>query len=80
MKPYPKTLSELRRDCPLLQSIEVAGASSKDEELIGKNHLGEIVVRAKGKITPAKVQQFRNAYQYAVTAGIIKPKPQEETI
>jgi hypothetical protein len=30
-------------------------------------------VRVKGKVTPASVQKFRNLYQHAVAAGILKP-------
>jgi hypothetical protein len=78
LKPYKLTLADLRTSCPLLATIEVAGEDSKSEQLVGRNALGEVVVRAKGKVTPAKIQQFRNAYQHAVSAGIIKPKPEEE--
>lgn len=86
-KPYQTTLADLRRSCPLLATIEVIGFGSSvagcqyvkgTEELVGRNALGEVVVRAKGKVTPAKIQQFRNDYQHAVSAGIIKPKTEEE--
>ncbi len=51
-----------------------AGCSitKSSEALVGKNAAGEIVVQVKGPITPAKVQQFRNNYQRAVAAGILK--------
>lgn len=78
MKPYPLALEGLRRDCPLLAKIEVAGEDSKSEQLVGRNALGEVVVRAKGKVTPAKIQQFKNDYQHAVAMGIIKRFTQEE--
>lgn len=72
-KPYQWTLADLRRECPLLAKIEVAGVNSKTEELIGRDAAGTIVVRSKpGKVTPEKVKQFRNDYQIAVAAGIIK--------
>jgi hypothetical protein len=87
-KPYQLTLADLRRSCPLLKSIDVVGGNEalstgrslggREEELVGKNAAGEIVVRVKGKVTPAKVQQFRNTYQHAVSAGIIKPPVEEE--
>lgn len=75
MKPYQLTLQDLRRSCPLLKTIEVGGGGSKAEELVGRNHLGEIVVRQKGKVTPALVIKFRDAYTHAVTAGLIKAPP-----
>lgn len=77
-KPYQMTLADLRQFCRLLKNVEVLGGGSKDEELVGRNRLDEIVVRARGKVTPAKVQQFKNAYQHAVSAGIIKPATEEE--
>lgn len=72
---YTVTMRDLRARCPLLASIEVV----EPEGLIGKNHVGEIVVRAKGRITPRLIEQFRNTYQTAVSAGLIKqPIPIEE--
>jgi len=73
-KPYALTLADLRHYCHLLASIDVLGGGSKDEELVGKNAQGEIIVRVKGKVTPAKVTKFRDTYQAAVAAGIIKEK------
>jgi hypothetical protein len=88
MSAFKLTLADLRRSCPLLASIEVTGfgpeyrcsgpSAPGTEQLIGKNARGEVVVRVKGKVTPAKVQQFRNSYQHAVSAGIIKPPIEEE--
>ncbi len=78
MKPYKLTLADLRQTCRLLDKIEVLGDGSRNEEIVGRNKAGEIVVRAKGKVTPAKVEQFRNSYQHAVSVGIIKPQPEEE--
>ncbi len=84
---YELTLADLRRYCRLLVSIEVIGhgpeyscshSTPGTEELIGKNAAGEIVVRVKGKVTPANVKKFRDTYQSAVAAGIIKPPPEEE--
>jgi hypothetical protein len=77
-KPYQLTLADLRHSCPLLKSIEVAGKDSKSEQLVGRNGLGEVVVRTKGKVSPASVMKFRNEYQRAVSAGIIKPPVEEE--
>jgi hypothetical protein len=77
-KPYQLTLADLRLSCRLLAKIEVLGDGSRNEEIVGRNDAGEIVVRVKGKVTPAKVQQFRNTYQHAVSAGIIKPPTEEE--
>lgn len=78
-KPYQLTLADLRMACPLLKSIDVLGGGSKSEELTGRNALGEVVVRVKGKVTPARVEEFRNTYQHAVAVGIIKPSiPTEE--
>jgi hypothetical protein len=76
--PYQTTLADLRRSCPLLTTIEVAGQDSKSEQLVGRNPLREVVVRDKGKGIPAKVKEFRDAYQHAVSVGIIKPKTEEE--
>lgn len=78
MKPYRMTLADLRLACPLLAKIEVAGEDSKSEQLVGRNAKGEVAVRAKGKVTPAKIQQFKNDYQHAVAVGIIKRFTQEE--
>jgi hypothetical protein len=86
-KPYQLTLADLRQACPLLKSIEVTGhgpeygcshSTPGTEQLIGKNARGEIVVRVKGKVTPAKVKEFRDLYQHAVSVGIIKPATEEE--
>jgi len=75
-QPYKMTLQELRLHCRLLSIIEVVGKDTKEEHLAGKNWLGEVVVKSKpGKITPAKVQQFKNDYQYAVAKGLIKAAP-----
>jgi hypothetical protein len=80
--PYKLTLQDLRLQCPLLHSIEVIGhgpeygcshSTPGTEALIGKNAGGEIVVRVKGKVTPSKIRDFRDAYQMAVARGIIKP-------
>jgi hypothetical protein len=80
-KPYKLTLADLRKACPLLATIEVTGHGPEygcshsmpgTEELVGKNQRGEIVVRVKGKVSPANVQKFRNSYQFAVSAGVIK--------
>lgn len=81
-RPYQLTLADLRNACPLLANIEVIGGSPSvagcqyvkgNEQLIGRNAAGTIVVRSKpGKVTPEKVKQFRNDYQIAVAAGIIK--------
>lgn len=86
-QPYKMTLADLRAHCKLLASIEVVGHGSSvagcqyvkgTEEMLGKNAAGEILLRVKGKITPARVVEFRNAYQGAVAAGIIKaPAPRE---
>lgn len=79
-QPYKMTIHELRKSCQLLSSIEVVGGGTKTEYLIGKNHLGEIVVRSKpGTITPGKVEQFGRDYAYAVAKGLIKPTPTGET-
>jgi len=72
-KPYALTLGDLRCYCGLLSSIEVLGTGDA-EQLVGKNAAGEIVVRVKGKVTPATVNKFRYEYGRAVAAGIIKPK------
>lgn len=78
---YPMTLQNLRADCPLLKSVEVVGhgpelgcshSTPGTEALVGKNAAGEIVVRVKGKVTPGNVIKFRDEYQRAVVAGIIK--------
>lgn len=71
---YHLTLTELHRSCQLLASVTVG----EPEALIGRNHAGEIVVRVNGKITPAKVKDFQNAYQFAVAKGLIKARPQGE--
>jgi hypothetical protein len=85
--PYQWTLADLRRDCPLLAKIEVIGHGPSvagcqtvkgTEELIGRNHLGEIVVRVKGKVTPANVKKFRDTYGNAKAAGILKPRQPKE--
>lgn len=68
---YKQTLADLRRSCWKLRSVDVVG-NDKTEELVGRNHLGEIAVRVKGRVTPAKAQQFRNLYEYAVAKGLIK--------
>lgn len=66
--PYRLTLSDLRRYCRLLDEIEIT-----DWGIIGKC-AGETVVRQKASsITPRAVEAFRNSYQLAVSAGIIKP-------
>ena len=72
---YRLTRAELERHCYLLAKIEVVGSDSKHEKLIGRNHAGEIVVQTtKGKVTPAKLEQFLDAYNIAVARGIIKPR------
>jgi len=77
-KPYQLTLADLRLHCGLLTKIEVLG-SGKEERLVGRNAAGEIVVQSKpGKVTPAKVTEFRDSYQHAVAVGIIKPPAEEE--
>jgi hypothetical protein len=77
---YKWTLADLRKSCPLLDKIEVIGHSSSvagcqyvksTEELVGRNHLGEIVVRVKGTKTPSQ-QLFRDRYQVQVAAGMLK--------
>lgn len=78
-RPYQMTLQDLRKHCRLLVHIEVIGGGSKHEELIGKNYLGEIVVRVRGKITPARVKEFNKAYTFAVAKGLIKAEPKGET-
>lgn len=82
-KPYQLTLADLRQYCTLLAKIEVIGGDTKAEQLVGRNAAGEVVVRSKpGKVTPARVTEFRDAYQRAVTEGIIKrftPAGQERT-
>lgn len=79
-KPYRMTLADLRLHCKLLSIIAVVGKDTKAEHLVGRNYLGEIVVQSKpGKITPAKVEQFKNDYGYAVAKGLIKAAPKGET-
>ena len=85
---YEMTLRDLRQACPLLAKIEVLGHGPSvagcqhvpgTEQLVGYNAAGEIVVRAKGKVTPALVKKFRDSYQTAVAVGIIKrPIPTEQ--
>ena len=65
--PYTITLRDLRQGCPLLDVVAVF-----DGGLIGKNAAGEVVVRVTGKVTPRLIKQFRDVYQTAVAAGIIK--------
>lgn len=78
-KPYPMTIAELRRHCQLLSSIDVVGTETKTEHLVGRNHMGEVVVQSRpGKLTPARIQQFKNDYQYAVAKGLIKAEPKAE--
>jgi len=81
---YQLTLADLRNNCRLLAAIEVIGhgpeygcshSTKGTEQLVGKNAAGEIVVRVKGKVTPTNVIKFRNEYQRAVAAGILKAKP-----
>lgn len=72
---YKLTRAELERTCHLLAKIEVVGADSKHEKLIGRNHAGEIVVQSTpGKVTPSKLDQFLESYNRAVARGIIKPQ------
>lgn len=84
---YPMTLADLRQYCRHLATIEVIGHSSSfagcsfvkgTEELVGRNAAGEIMVRVKGKVTPGNVIKFRNSYEAAVAAGIIKPPAPKE--
>jgi hypothetical protein len=80
-QPYDQTLAELRRYCRGLAKIEVlgfgaelrsSGSVASSERIVGRDAAGTIVVEVKGRVTPAAVQKFRNAYQRAVAAGIIK--------
>jgi hypothetical protein len=85
-QPYDQTLAELRRYCRGLATIEVLGfgaelhcsgpSRASSERIVGRDAAGTIVVEVKGRVTPAAVQKFRNAYQRAVAAGIIKEKNQ----
>ncbi len=68
---YRMTMADLKGACALLAKIEVRG-EIKSEQIVGLNSLGEIVVRVKGKVTPGNVIKFRNEYQRAKAAGIIK--------
>lgn len=68
---YPMSMHELRQRCPLLASVDVA-PDSLGSGIMGKNAAGEIVIHAKGKITPKLVTVFRESYQHAVHVGIIK--------
>lgn len=86
-KPYPMTMAELRRNCPGLASIEVVGfgpqyqcsgpSTPGTEAIVGKDAAGTVVIRVKGKATPANVEKFSNEYQRAVAAGIIKTPRRE---
>lgn len=88
-RPYPMTLAELRLHCRLLATIEVTGAPSSvqglryvrgTEALVGKNAGGEVLIKVKGAITPAKVREFRDSYERAVAVGIIKPATEKEPV
>jgi hypothetical protein len=74
---YELTLRDLRAYCRGLAKVEVEGHGST-EELVGRDAGGFAIVRVKGRVMPATVKKFRNSYQTAVAAGIIKlPPPQE---
>lgn len=74
-KPYKLTLADLRRQCPLLDTVDVEGKDSKHEKLVGRRN-GEIAVQTPvGPTTPARSKLFKDLYQHAVAAGIIKPRP-----
>jgi hypothetical protein len=73
---YTITLRDLRGGCPLLASITV----TEPEGLAGRSLAGELVIQCKGRITPALVKKFRDAYQRAVHEGIIKPRSKGEQL
>lgn len=68
--PYPLTRHELQQQCPLV-TVRV-----EDDGLAGIRD-GERVIHIRGTINKRTMGAFIDAYHFAVSRGLIRPKEKE---